>query len=175
MKELRKYGTVVFIDSSEMKNLPASIKREVFKAAKSGGGAVPFGVVMNVSHTKTYGSFNYKGMINQKWKEAFGDIKQKISDAKKTGELKLEKKEVANDDNAPADTQKDSPKSDYTDRKFLNWNNAQGKKVVAKFIKLNGTKVSFMIKSGKIIDYPLGQLSEASQVLAKSLGEQYAQ
>ncbi len=59
MKELRKYGTVVFIDFGEVNKLPEAIRGTVLKAAKSGGGAVPFGVVMNVSHTKTYGFFNY--------------------------------------------------------------------------------------------------------------------
>lgn len=44
-----------------------------------------------------------------------------------------------------------------------NWTNGEGKKITAKYLKLENGKVSFELEGGKKVDYPFEQLSVESQ------------
>ncbi|MGJ8642414.1 MAG: c-type cytochrome domain-containing protein [Luteolibacter sp.] len=50
------------------------------------------------------------------------------------------------------------PKPEWED-----WTNSEGKKITAKYLKLENGKVRFELQGGKSVDYPLEQLSEESQ------------
>ena len=52
---------------------------------------------------------------------------------------------------------------------WVKWTNAKGVEIVARFHGLSKGKVSFELKSGKKVAYPLEQLSKESQAKVKKL------
>lgn len=54
-------------------------------------------------------------------------------------------------------------------QEFLSWTNKQGKEIKARFMRMAGTNVVIVTEQGRSFNYPLDQLSDASQAQAKKL------
>lgn len=52
-----------------------------------------------------------------------------------------------------------------------NWTNAEGKEIVASVTAVAGDFVSFKMKNGKVVSYPIEKLSEEDQALIKETAE----
>lgn len=54
-------------------------------------------------------------------------------------------------------------------QEFLSWTNKEGKEIKARFMRMTGTNVVIVTEQGRSFNYPMDQLSDASQTQAKKL------
>jgi hypothetical protein len=52
------------------------------------------------------------------------------------------------------------------------WTNADGKKIKAAILSIDGDKVKFKLSNGKEVNYPIAKLSDEDQELIKESGEE---
>ncbi len=162
---MKKLAKVVYVDSTEVASLPT----EVSTAINAAGNTIPRLVFMSPDHQTVLGSFDHPKMKAQDYNKIFKEVKAKIKEAKKDGQLS-ESGVVAKDDD-----DKDKEKSDAVvikSPKLAVWKSIKGVEINAKLTKFEADTYHLVTSKGKSIKVMAKDLDPATLKMAEELVEE---
>ena len=87
LKELKRVGVVVFVDSNSKSEDYKAAPQEVSSKLQKVSGSLPIVALTSADMTQDFGSFAHKQLKSQDFRKIFKDAKKKIREAKKAGSL----------------------------------------------------------------------------------------
>lgn len=164
---MKAYAKVVYVDFHERRNIPKSASA----ALSAVGGSYPQLVFMSPNGETKYGSFNHASMRNQDYSKIFRDLKKKIREAKKTGEL-ADLGATAKVDTEDVDAVSEDVDSDAVviqAPRVRTWKSSKGREIKAKLIKFENGIYQLKTTKGKVISVTVADLDEKSVALADEI------
>jgi hypothetical protein len=164
---LRSKYVMVIEDKAEKGQLPQNVRQTVNTVYTTKGNIIPIVAVIANDDYRLLGGLCYK-QISEGESKAFRALEQEVEESLAKGGAAAAPKPAAQSA-APAATAK---ASDEDESDIRDWTNLDGKTIRAAAIAFDNGKVSFRMENGKVVDYPVKNLSEESrESLAKTYPE----
>lgn len=165
---LRSKYVMVIEDEASKGKLPQDVRQTVNTVFTTKGNIIPIVAVIANDDYRLLGGLCYK-QISEGESKAFRALEQEVEESLAKGGGAAVAAKPAAQSATPAATAK---ASDEETSEIRDWTNLGGKTIRAAAIAFDDGKVSFRMENGKVVDYPVKNLSEESrESLAKTYPE----
>jgi len=159
-KQMRSDYVLVVNDEAKKDKLPANIEQRTYEIYKSKGNVIPIVAVLSPADDKVLGGLCYK-QISADSRKAFKNLEAEVASAMANATPAAAEPAVKP---AAATPEKPAATAEACETGGMReWKNIDGKTIKAEALGATDLVVTFKLENGKVLDYPLNKLSEASR------------